>query len=547
MLVAGRRFGKSVLLRAKTIAAATNFVGKYDPSFPPVVLIATPFLKQGRTIHWDALVNVLQNDPRVKRIFKSDFRIVFHGKKPDIILAGANDSNGDNLRGMKLVAANLDEYQDFNDSIWDYVIYPALSDTDNSQGLIIGTPKGKINILYKLYCHAKSDPANWATFHQVTADNPYFKKSELEIARGMLPPKAFRQEYEASWEDFDGQIFTCFDYQRNTIDPDDLASMYPFDEVFLGADWGDINPAFVVIGRRHNIYYLLDTWTNPEAARGYPVEQAVQTEALANLVYSYGIQTGYADPSRPERIMSTRKSSIMRKFMSGNNRISEGNSIINTLFYQGRFVINRKLKATIDRFTSYHRKIKDGVVYDEPADGQDDHECLVAETLVTTSQGQIPISEVRQGDIVLTREGWKPVESAGKTGVNRRTMEVTFSNGATLRGTPTHKIWVVGKGWTRIDKLEAFDYLLTSYNSTCVVLTTKEAPRADVYNMTVQDCHEYFGNGVLVKNCDSTRYVLATLEKDIEKTLPTGKAQPVIWTPSGKKVYDPTQLPWANG
>jgi len=34
--------------------------------------------------------------------------------------------------------------------------------------------------------------------------------------------------------------------------------------------------------------------------------------------------------------------------------------------------------------------------------------------------------------------------------------------------------------------------------------------RASVFNLTVEDAHEYFANGILVSNCDALRYPIAT-------------------------------------
>lgn len=35
--------------------------------------------------------------------------------------------------------------------------------------------------------------------------------------------------------------------------------------------------------------------------------------------------------------------------------------------------------------------------------------------------------------------------------------------------------------------------------------------RADVYNLTVDEHHEYFAHGVLVSNCDAARYAVAEI------------------------------------
>jgi hypothetical protein len=45
-----------------------------------------------------------------------------------------------------------------------------------------------------------------------------------------------------------------------------------------------------------------------------------------------------------------------------------------------------------------------------------------------------------------------------------------------------------------------------------VLMVTRYSERMDVYNLEVEDQHEYFANGVLVHNCyDATRYALTQI------------------------------------
>ena len=42
------------------------------------------------------------------------------------------------------------------------------------------------------------------------------------------------------------------------------------------------------------------------------------------------------------------------------------------------------------------------------------------------------------------------------------------------------------------------------------MLRVQDAKRENVYNITVEDAHEYFANGILVKNCDALRYACSS-------------------------------------
>ena len=85
--------------------------------------------------------------------------------------------------------------------------------------------------------------------------------------------------------------------------------------------------------------------------------------------------------------------------------------------------------------------------------------CLVPGTLVTTSDGDVPIEQVAPGDLVWTRLGWKRVLKAERTAEHADTMEVRAGD-VSLRGTPNHPVWVEGRGFVPLGNIQAGDVLL---------------------------------------------------------------------------------------
>jgi predicted phage terminase large subunit-like protein len=76
-----------------------------------------------------------------------------------------------------------------------------------------------------------------------------------------------------------------------------------------------------------------------------------------------------------------------------------------------------------------------------------DRACLVGETLVMTDEGERPIKDVRAGDKVLTRQGYKRVKRSWLTKYTDDVVSVQFPNGRTLTGTPDHRVWTEEDGW----------------------------------------------------------------------------------------------------
>lgn len=374
LLVCGRRFGKSHVQRVKAILTCLNHKGYKDPSFPAVSVLAMPTLKQCRQVHWASLKGLLHNNPFVKSINSSDFRISFDGNRPDLLLRGANDDGGDGLRGLKMVFFGGDEFQDFKPGIFDNAIAPALADTDGSETMLCATPKGRMHPLHTFYQRILSLP-DWQYFHFTTKDNPHFPRSQLRIAKDSMPPKSYNQEFRASFEDFEGQLFDQLNERHYVQDIPPNCTFY------LGADWGDIHPALSVIALSPDRkFFIADEWYN---SSGQPVVQDDFLQRAADFCIKYNIYRSYLPDDRPAAIIAARNfgkqkqiPGLQRAVQVDRNSpgIMGGVEIINSLFYQKRLFIKSSCRNTKAQFENYHRATDAaGSVLNKPAANQVDH------------------------------------------------------------------------------------------------------------------------------------------------------------------------------
>jgi hypothetical protein len=382
LLVCGRRFGKSKILRSSVITKALGFNQKIDPSFPPVVVLGMPTLKQATQVHWDSLVGELKNQPFVDRINIADKRIILKGEKPNILLRGLNDQDGDGLRGLKIYYFAGDEWQDVKEAVWELVIRPALGDTPGSSGMFVGTPKGKNHRLYRFYQRIIKPPftKQWSYYHFITGDNPFFSRSELEEAKATMTPKAYRQEYEAGFEDFDGQIYDQLTQENYLTELPTSTKMY----FYIGVDFGSMNPAIVVLGVDFNTYkfYLCDYWLNKNRETVVQGQLFKHIETLCN---KWNVRMCYMPDDRKDTCLDARtygKSKGIKAMertvivpRSG-MRVMEQNEIINGYIFRREFFILDHLQEVKDQFENYHRAIdSEGQILDEVEEGQEDHVC----------------------------------------------------------------------------------------------------------------------------------------------------------------------------
>ena len=159
--------------------------------------------------------------------------------------------------------------------------------------------------------------------------------------------------------------------------------------------------------------------------------------------------------------------------------------------------------------------------------------CVIAGTMISTPNGDVPIEDLRIGDMVCTPFGDTRIV---KTWLSNTAMlaNVGFSNGKKLSGKPNHKVFVYGSGarklgdlkaglncvdvfenrhlWAALDKgIEFREYIdsLSGIGMNDLGLPKKTLVKskeitytsADVYNLTLEKHNAYYANGILVYNC----------------------------------------------
>jgi hypothetical protein len=117
----------------------------------------------------------------------------------------------------------------------------------------------------------------------------------------------------------------------------------------------------------------------------------------------------------------------------------------------GRFIVQGDGKPRIYISSKCVNLIHEVMVYNSEIK-ENDHACFVAGTLISTNRGQVPIENIKETDLVWTRKGLRPVIASGCTGF-QEVFKVSFDDDRFLIGTANHPIFVVGKGFVRMDAL----------------------------------------------------------------------------------------------
>ena len=177
----------------------------------------------------------------------------------EIALRGAD--NPDSLRGVGLDFVVMDEFADVKESAWGEVLRPTLSDTEGS-ALFIGTPRGR-NWAYRLWSQGREGVPGWAAWQYTTLDGGNVPRGEIDAAAADLDELTFRQEYLASFVNFEGRAYYPFESNKHCAS----LSYDPTQPLVLCFDF-NIAPGVAVICHRHGRDWRgLDTAEQQHARR----------------------------------------------------------------------------------------------------------------------------------------------------------------------------------------------------------------------------------------------------------------------------------------
>jgi len=250
VIVAGRRSGKTVLavnqliIHAATKENSTNWY-------------VAPTYSMAKDIAWGMLKEFLSDFRSNDLIIRDNesYLSIYFANNSIIQLKGADKP--DSLRGVGLDFLVIDEYATMKKEVWNEVLRPATSDK-NAPVIFIGTPKG-YNDFYDIYQHGfSSDPAVrklWYSRHVKTSEAGTIPEFELAQAKRDMDERVYRQEYEAAFETFGGQVFLSFNRKEHMKD----FKFKPELELDLGMDfgWASTNATlFIQVDAMDNVFVV---------------------------------------------------------------------------------------------------------------------------------------------------------------------------------------------------------------------------------------------------------------------------------------------------
>jgi len=185
-----RRAGKTVMAVYDGLAAMLS-----EPLPSPRVAYIAPFLKQAKKLAWDYLASAVKNAPDYFDVNQSELQVTFKPKDAKFMLLGAD--NIDAIRGMYFDHVIVDELADCDPRLIPSVVRPAIADRKGRM-LLMGTPKGRMNMLYDLSQVPADDP-DWAFYKYKWDETGMIGAGEIDALRREMSEALFAQEFECSF------------------------------------------------------------------------------------------------------------------------------------------------------------------------------------------------------------------------------------------------------------------------------------------------------------------------------------------------------------
>lgn len=364
----------------------------------------------------------------------------------------------------------------------------------------------------------------------------YIPDKRIDNLISEWPEEVQATRVKGHFASFYGAVYKTFNRSIHVIKPFEIPKEWT---KYRGFDFGFCNPfACLWIAKdKDENWYIYREYYKAKTGIGEHIANVKKLSMAEDYVVSW------ADPENAEDRAEMRKAGISTK--PARKDISRGIELI-----QSKLKVKPNGKPSLFIFNSCRNTCREIVGYHYPTGSKsknpadkpvqkNDHTCFIAGTLVQTDEGEKPIERIRVGDKVLTRQGYNLVIAAGMTDNNADVITAVFSDGTKLTGTRKHPVFVKGKGFIPLSDLRYGDIIqickltgvlnfadtqnhppeeiITDVVPVFVVSVSGVPKCAPVYNLTIVSIHEYYANGILVKNCDALRYVIYSTERPRKK------------------------------
>jgi hypothetical protein len=203
--------------------------------------------------------------------------------------------------------------------------------------------------------------------------------------------------------------------------------------------------------------------------------------------------------------------------------------------YEERKVDIPRLDPTVEEFIKHHANLaieryqdeKTDAIYEIVGHTGPDHYCFSKETIINTKDGKKRICDIKTSDLIDTALGYRNIIRLWENGEKETCLYEI--NGIHLWSTSNHKIWTI-EGFKEISYLSNEDvcYFEDGFVKQINIKDTGFRKKEIVYDIEVNEVHQYFANGILVSNSHADNYAKIGFDRFVNNLREGGSGAGVI-------------------
>ena len=230
-------------------------------------------------------------------------------------------------------------------------------DRPGAKAIFISTPRGKNNWFSRFYQRGfSSDYPAWISLHADFSENERMKPEDVAEAKRSMSKAEFEQEYMASFNSFEGQIYTFNDECIKEFEHSDGC------EYFAGLDPGYRDPtAFIVIAYdpKSDKYHIIDEYQTAEAVT------SAHAKVIGEMVDKYGIDPIFID-SAAAQFASDLAYQYNIASIRAKKQVLEGIAHVQTIIEQDRLLVSPHCTITLAMLDQYAWDQRETITTEKP-------------------------------------------------------------------------------------------------------------------------------------------------------------------------------------
>jgi PBSX family phage terminase large subunit len=360
------RFVVAALSRRQGKTYIANIIGQLVALVPGTnVLIMSPNYSLSQ-ISFDLQRNLIKHfDLEVARDNAKD-KIIELTNGSTIRMGSVNQVDSTVGRSYDLIIFDEAALGDGGMDAFNVALRPTL-DKPNSKCLFISTPRGRNNWFSDFYQRGFNDEYdNWVSMRATYHENPRISQKDIDEAKKGMSKAEFEQEYLASFNTFQGQVWD-FNYEECVANLEELDTSKM--DVFAGLDVGYRDPtAFCVIGYDWDaeIYYILDEYMEAEKT----TEQ--HAEVIQALINKWDIDSIYID-SAAQQMRFDLAQNYDISTINATKSVLDGIASVATIVDNNKLIVDQKCEHTLMSLDQYQWNPNENLLTEKPVHNMASH------------------------------------------------------------------------------------------------------------------------------------------------------------------------------